>query len=407
MPPWKRTFAAIWLANTITAVGMMAFLPFFPSHLEHLGLSDRDAIAAWSGVLYGVAPLCAALASPFWGALGDRVGRRVMVLRSMLAITLFVGAMSFATSPWQVLALRVGQGLFSGFVAPSITLVSLLAPPAAQSRVSGWLSTSMVLGAILGPLVGELLRAQFGILEVYSFVAVLSAAAALLVLTCAHEDSSQRREAHGTPGLANIVRALWSDIAELRTQRALRASIGLLFWLQFGLGATNPLLELHVRTLTSAFSGWEPSTAALFFTMSAANLVAMPLWGRYGDARGAYPALLRCAALCALALLLQAAAPNYEWLLAGRVLFGAALAGSAPLAFGVAAAESSAEQRGGAIGVVFAARALAIAVASMLGGVLSAWIGVRGLFLGSGLVLLAYLFVLRRSRSGAGRTNSA
>lgn len=71
------------------------------------------------------------------------------------------------------------------------------------------------------------------------------------------------------------------------------------------------------------------------------------------------------------------------------------MAGSAPLAFGVAAAESSAEQRGSAIGVVFAARAFAIAIASLIGGALSAWIGVRGLFLGSGLILAAYLAWLR------------
>ena len=53
MERWKRTFAAVWVANSITSIGMMAFLPFFPSHLEHLGLSDRDAIATWAGVLYG------------------------------------------------------------------------------------------------------------------------------------------------------------------------------------------------------------------------------------------------------------------------------------------------------------------------------------------------------------------
>ncbi|MCC7012598.1 MAG: MFS transporter [Planctomycetes bacterium] len=391
MPPWKRTFAALWLANTITAIGMMAFLPFFPSHLIELGLTDRDAIATWAGVLYGAAPLCAAIASPFWGVLGDRVGRRWMVLRSMLAITLFVGGMSYASGPWQLLALRVGQGLFSGFVAPSITLVSLLAPPDKQSRMSGWLNTSMVIGAIVGPLLGEILRHRLGVREVYGVVAVLSAVAAVLVFLFAYEDRSLRRDASHAPGARGVLRATLGDIAEIRGQRALRASIALLFWLQFGLGATNPLLELHVADLTSAIPGLVPSTGALFFSMSAANLIAMPLWGRYGDARGAYPALRRCAAACAAALVLQAAATNYELLLVGRVAFGAAMAGSAPLAFGVAAAESSAQRRGGAVGVVFAARAFAIAIASMVGGALSAWIGVRGLFLGSGLILGAYL----------------
>lgn len=399
MPTWKRTFAAVWLANTVTAIGMMAFLPFFPSQLEHLGLTDRGEIATWAGVLYGAAPLFAALSSPLWGALGDRVGRRVMILRSMLAITLFVGAMSFATSPWELLALRIAQGLFSGFVAPSITLVSVQAPAEAQSRVSGWLQTSMVLGAILGPLAGELLRAELGVGEVYLGVAVLSLVAALLVFCFAHEDASLRRSDGRRLAPLGALRTLVRDVGELRGNAALRASMLLLFCLQFGMGATNPLLELHVRDVETWFRWLEPSTAALFFSMSAANLVSMPLWGRLGDRHGAYPSLRICAALCAVALLAQGLAPSYEALLLARVLFGAAMAGSAPLAFGVAAAESSASQRGGAIGVVFAARAFAIAVASMAGGAISVLVGVRGLFLGSAGLLVASLLILRGPRA--------
>jgi DHA1 family multidrug resistance protein-like MFS transporter len=399
MTPWKRTFAAVWLANTVTAIGMMAFLPFFPSQLEHLGLTDRDAIATWSGVLYGAAPLCAAISSPLWGALGDRVGRRVMILRSMLAITLFVGAMSFARTPWALLFLRIAQGLFSGFVAPSITLVSVQAPVEAQSRVSGRLQTSMVVGAIFGPLAGELLRDRFGIAEVYLAVAVLSLFSALVVFFFAHEDASTRRSDGARLSPRRALGTLLRDVGELRENGPLRASMLLLFFLQFGMGATNPLMELYVRDVESWWSWLAPSTAALFFSMSAANLVSMPLWGSLGDRAGAYPALRRCSALCAIALAVQGLAPSYEVLLAARVLFGVAMAGSAPLAFGVAAAESSASQRGGAIGVVFAARAFAIAVASMLGGALSTWVGVRGLFLGSAALLALCLWGLRRPSS--------
>src|SRR5204863_5307252 len=97
---------------------------FFPTLLRELGLTDRNEIAVWAGVLFGAAPLSAALMSPIWGALGDRYGRRLMVLRSLVAITVFVGAMAFATSTWHLLLLRLLQGVFSGYSAPSLTLVS-------------------------------------------------------------------------------------------------------------------------------------------------------------------------------------------------------------------------------------------------------------------------------------------
>ena len=75
---------------------------------------------------------------------------------------------------------------------------------------------------------------------------------------------------------------------------------------------------------------------------------------------------------------------------------GVAMAGTGPLAFGVAAGEVSADRRGGAFGAMFSARTLAIAVGSSAGGVLTGWIGVRGLMALSGLLVLVALVAFRR-----------
>ena len=74
------------MANLLAGIGMMSFLPFFPSLLEELGLSGRDEVAIWSGLIFGAAPLAATVASPLWGALGDRFGRKLMLVRSLLGI---------------------------------------------------------------------------------------------------------------------------------------------------------------------------------------------------------------------------------------------------------------------------------------------------------------------------------
>jgi MFS family permease len=408
MPSWKRTFWAVWVANLITAIGMMAFLPFFASHVEDLGLRDEHEIAIWAGVLFGAAPFSAAFASPLWGALGDRFGRRLMVLRSMLGITIFVGAMAYARNPWELFALRIAQGLFSGFIAPSMTLVSTLAPADQQSRVSSALNTAMVLGGILGPVLGESLRAQVGIRNVYLVVAALAGVSAVLVWLFAREDHSKRRTEQRATRWSTLLSETVADLHGLRSNQVLRAALVLTFLIQFGLGATYPLLELFVRHVPAHLvwpepSQWwltwlQPNVALLFSSMAVATLVATPWWGAYGDRLGAYRALLRCAGWTALALLLQAFAPDYEVLLVARVCFGAAMAGSSPLAFGVAAAESTHEQRGGAIGIVFAARTLSVAVASMVGGWASTYLGVRGLFAVSAAIVLAYLLWLRRAR---------
>jgi DHA1 family multidrug resistance protein-like MFS transporter len=393
---WKRTYRAVWLANLVTAAGMMSFLPFFPSHLERLGVEGEDALALWTGVIFGAAPLSAAFMSPIWGALGDRIGRRMMVLRSMFAITLFVGAMAFVRDPWTLLALRLAQGVFSGFVAPSLTLVSIGAPPDRQGRIAGSLQVAMGLGAVAGPLLGEIVREAAGIPAVYLCVALLSGLSGLLVLAAASEDHEKRQHHAGALGVRSLLSASLGDLHELRSNRGLRGAVVIVFWLYFGTGATQPQLELFVRDLDSHFAWVPASTAALFSLPAAINLLAMPAWGRTGDARGHSRALALCTAITGALLVANAFVVGYEDLLVVRISLGAAMAGAGPLAFGVAAAQTPDER--GAFGVVFSARALAISASAMAGGGLAAWVGVRGLFALGGVSILSALFWTSRSR---------
>jgi MFS family permease len=398
MASWRATFWAVWFANLIAGMAMMSILPFFPVHLEALGLTDRDAIATWTGLLYGAAPFTAALASPLWGALGDRFGRRLMVLRSMAALFLFVGAMAFATTPWQLLILRAVQGLFSGFYAPSLTLVSARAPDGQQGRLAGTMQAALVGGAIGGPLLGEAVRAALSVQAVYLVVAALAALSAGLVIACVDEDPRpaaprEPRPARATGALGRVLSQSLADLHELRAKRDLRGAVVLLFWIQFGVGATNPQIELLVRDLPAR---WLPqSAAAAFSVLALANLLFLTRWGLVGDRYGSRRVLDWCAAASGLVLLAHAVAPTYELLLGARLLLGVATAGAGPLAFGVAAAETATDRRGSAIGVVFSARALAVALSAGIGGWLAAWIGIPGLFALGGLVVLLALAAQR------------
>lgn len=430
MPGWRRTYWVVWLANLITAVGMMSFLPFFPSLLEELGLSDRAEISLWTGLIFGAAPLSATFMSPVWGALGDRIGRRVMVVRAMLAIAVFVGAMAFAETALQLFLLRIGQGLFSGFIPPSITLVSVSAPADRQGRVAGDLQTALALGAVVGPMLGSVIAATAGHRQVFLWVAAGALASAMLVMLFAAEDAGDRQAVErGQSGgsLRRLLAGTRDDLRAVWRNRTLRGTLVLLFFLQFGLGATNPLLEIYVRDLVqgtgldgsmlaffarftrSGALGEEAgvialATGALFTGMALCNLATIPIWGRYGDRIGHAQALWICATGAVVSLFLQALAPLYAVLFLGRMLMGVSLAGTGPLAFGLAAAEISVDKRGGAFGVVFSARTLAVAVGGATGGATSAWIGIRGLmaFAGTTVMMALVAFGGARRRDGAG-----
>ncbi|MBI1381457.1 MAG: MFS transporter [Planctomycetaceae bacterium] len=406
MERWQRTYRAVFAANLVAALGMMSFLPFFPSLLENMGVVERGPLEFWSGLCFGAAPLMAAIMGPLWGALGDRFGRKLMVLRSLLALTLFVGLMGFAETPLELLLLRLAQGAFSGFIAPSITLVSVGIRPEHQGRIAAGLQMAMALGAIAGPLLGAVLAAYLGLESVFATVAVTTAIAAGLVFVFAEEAKEPMETSlavtggalphgGGTSPLA-VVQSSAREIAGLLANPRMRGALLVLFATQFGLGATTPLLELYVRDLGDAPFGLASAklTGALFSAAAVLNVLAMPWWGRHGDRGGHGRALFQASAGSAVALAVCGLAGQYGLLLLGRALQGAASAGLSPNAYGVAAEETGSSRRGAAFGSVFSAGALAMAVAAVAGGGLAAILGVRGVFFAAaGLPVLALVWV--------------
>lgn len=402
MPSWKRTYWAVWVANLTTAIGMMSFLPFFPTYLRELGLEDERAVAAWTGLIFGAAPLSAAFMSPLWGALGDRLGRKLMVVRALVAITVFVGCMGLVRSPWELLLLRVLQGVFSGFVPPSITLVSVAAPPDRQGSIAGSLQVSLGVGAVIGPLLGAFVTTRYGSRTTFLVVSTLSAASLLLVLLAAREEGERRKDGGGRLSVGGLLAASVRDLAILWRNARLRAAVVLLFWVQFGIGATNPLMELYVADLWRGDPERVPVlTASVVTLLALTTIVAMPLWGRYGDRKGHALALRRAAWWSSAGLLAHALVPLYFLLWPARVLLGGAAAGAGPATFGVAADETPVERRGGAVGAVFSARALAVSLSAMSGGFLAGLIGIRGLFAAAAVALVLVVALPRRAPEGA------
>jgi MFS transporter, DHA1 family, multidrug resistance protein len=128
LPPsaegWQRT---LWMMVGIQFVMTMSFTvlsPILPLFLPDLGVHDPAAIDLWTGVLNGTTSFVAAFVSPLWGRLSDRKGRKLMLLRSGVAISLFTALMGLAHSVWQFFALRALMGAFAGFTAAAITLVA-------------------------------------------------------------------------------------------------------------------------------------------------------------------------------------------------------------------------------------------------------------------------------------------
>ena len=103
---WQRTLWAMVGIQFVMTGAFSMLSPIMPLFLPVLGVDSASAVALWAGVLAGTTSLVAAFASPLWGRLADRHGRKLMLLRSSIAVGVFAALMGASVNVWQVFACR-------------------------------------------------------------------------------------------------------------------------------------------------------------------------------------------------------------------------------------------------------------------------------------------------------------
>ncbi len=190
---WRRNLAALWLAEFTAIFGFSFAFPFLPVFLHRdLGIQGDRELAFWTGIAAGVTGFSLAIASPIWGRLADRYGRRLMLLRAMLGGGVTVGLMGLAQNALQLTALRILQGAASGTVAAATALVASETPPQHVGWSLGVLSSAIALGGAAGPAVGGIAGNAFGLRAVFLGGGALLLLATLPVLLVVREDSVRR-----------------------------------------------------------------------------------------------------------------------------------------------------------------------------------------------------------------------
>ncbi|MEQ8764142.1 MAG: MFS transporter [Planctomycetota bacterium] len=394
MPDWRRNFRYTWLNNFLTAAGMMAFLPVLPLYVREMGVEDPDAVKRWSGFVTGSAPFVAAFLAPVWGELGDRHGFKIMMVRCNIAIMLFVGSMSLVTSPWMLLALRIGQGAFSGFLAPAMTLVSIQTPDEKQGRVTGLLQTGALSGSVFGPFLGGLVGDAFGLRAAFALCAGLSFLALLVTMVGVREPERAVSPDRGRTTVGDLVLTALRSFFELLAPGPLRSLLVVVFLVRFSGILINPVLALFVENLGVQPDRLATLTGAVFVAAGVANLMFASPWAYLGERYGHRQLLVGCAAAAGIVFIGTGFVTRVDALIVMRFLAAGFLAGVFPAAYAMATQLSPVERRGRTHGFTFSALALANSLGPVGGGEISAAWGLRAtFFVSAGLLFLPALFL--------------
>lgn len=363
---WKRNFRAIWIAELLAIMGFASNFPIYTYYIQSLGVEDQ-LIARWSGIVISASSLSMGVMGPIWGALGDRRGRKIMVMRAMFGGSVIIGLMGFVQSVEQFALLRLIQGALTGTVTAATALVAGQTPNDRLGETLGKLQLAIFLGQSLGPTTGGFVADIFGYRATFWMTAIYLVIAGLFILIRVEEDFTPNPEA--------LKGSLWShlqgDFKALFAVSLLTIVLGLRFALRVGLRMTSPTMPLIVQDLLppGSFLG---SASGLLTTISGiSSALVAPLIGRWADRHGGRQLLMGSAMLAAVAMLFQAMAENYWLLLAAQVFLGFGIGGTLAIISAYIGRLAPEGRTGAAFGLDQMAVSLSNAIGPTFGGWLS------------------------------------
>jgi len=325
-PYWRRNLAVSLVGSFTTIVAMTLLLPFLPIYVEELGVSGHAAIVQWSGIAYGATFFAAALVAPLWGRLGDRYGRKLMLVRASFGMAVAMSLTGMVQDIWQLVLLRVLIGLAGGYSSGSTILVAMQTPKNRSGWALGTLAAGIMAGNLVGPLVGGALPPLIGIRNTF-FLAGGVIFLSFLATTLLIKEDPQRRAAAAGEGKAKRQSGAWARIPDKGPVAAMLFT-GML--LMFATMSIEPILTVYVGQLVerqesvTLISGVVMSAAALGSILSASRL------GKLADRIGHWNVITGALAAAALLLIPQAFVSDSWQLVTLRFLMGLALGGLLP-----------------------------------------------------------------------------
>jgi DHA1 family multidrug resistance protein-like MFS transporter len=393
---WQRNLYALTGASFLMFTAFGFVFPFLPLFIAELGVGDVQQVEIWSGISSFGQALVLAIFSPIWGAVADRHGRRLMVLRAAFGGGIVIAFMGLSQNIWQFMTLRLMQGAMTGVVAAASALAISFVPRARMGFALGLIQMASFAGNAVGPSLGGLSAAHFGYRYSFAFSGALFLMAGVLTILFVTEHFVPPPPGATRPGMGGILR----DIRDQGRDRQLLIMMLVLFSATFGVNVVQPMLPLFVASLDPLVS--VPVVTGLIFTVAGVvAAISAVVWGRVGDRIGFRRLLIGMSLGAGLIYIPQALVTNVAQLVALRGILGIFDGGLLPSANALIASSQHGKPSGNGqpahgttYGLMNLANGMGFALGPLAGGLIAASLGLRNVFFVTAVILLviaAYL----------------
>ncbi len=387
LEPWRKTLYVIWLSQFITMMGMSLVVPFLPFYVRDLGISDPDEIAWWSGLAFSGPFMLSFFIIPVWGFLGDRYGRKIMVVRAIFGLAVSQALIGLSQSVEMLFFFRMLQGALSGFIAAALALVSAHTPREKSGYAIGLLQTATASGNIIGPLLGGSLADAFGYRPLFFLVAGICSLGGILVIKMVKEDPASLIRTSERHSLMSNYRYAFQSVH-------IRTALTIIFFAQAAVMMIQPIFALYIESLAPGQVLIATLTGAVFSVAGFFMVLSSPWWGKRNDITSYRTNLTIAISGTAIAYVAQGFAQSPYHLLPLRALQGFCMGGMLPALYSYVSKHTELARRGGIMGIASSFQTLANMVGPITGGYVAATNGLRGnFFLTGGILAATVLFV--------------
>jgi MFS family permease len=297
----------MWSYNFTVFASAFQLLPTAPFHILKLGGSQTAA-----GLFLGFLTYACAISAPITGALGDRFGKRRMLIVASLAITVFSLLYAIAPSYQIILGLVLIHGVFwSGLLSSSSSYIVDIVPKSRRAEGLGYSGFASILAIAMAPWIGLYVFDHGGWRALCIEAAVLN----LIMAVIAWRLPPDTPQVGHHPSLHPKHLVEWKVLVGAVT----------LFLYSFSYGGITSFVAVYAEQ-----AGVTPR--AMYFTVFClAILATRPFIGRYADRIGYTRLIVPCLAMIVLGIGVLSIATDRPTFVVSALLFGVGFGSAYPL----------------------------------------------------------------------------
>ncbi len=288
-------------------MSVFQLLPVAPFHILSLGGTGGEA-----GLFLGLLTYASAVSAPITGAMGDRLGKRRVLIVASLAITVFSLLYAVAPSFHVILALVLVHGVFwSGLLSSSSAYVTDIVPISRRAEGLGYAGFASILAVAVAPWIGLWVFDHGG----WTLLCLEMAGLNLMMAFIAWRLPPDARRAMPPLSLKP------ADLVEWR----IMVGAITLFLYSFSYGGITSFVAVYADQL-----GVTPR--ALFFTVFSLAIVSTrPFIARYADQVGHARVIVPCLGMMVLGIAVLVFASTRMTFALSAMLFGVGFGSAYPI----------------------------------------------------------------------------